>query len=59
MDVFEFRDRLVSEYERFTRSFIRIRAADIKTQVDDEYAAGRFGQRRWSNSIQRSSPEAK
>jgi superfamily II DNA/RNA helicase len=42
MDVFEFRDRLVSEYERFTRSFIRIRAADIKTHVDDEYAAGRF-----------------
>jgi hypothetical protein len=42
MDVFEFRDRLVSEYERFTRSFIRIRAADIKTHVDGEYAAGRF-----------------
>jgi hypothetical protein len=34
MDVFEFRDRLVSEYERFTRSFIRIRATDIKTHVD-------------------------
>lgn len=59
MDVFEFRDRLVSEYERFTRSFIRIRAGDIKTHVDGEYAAGRFGQRPWSSSIQRSFLEAK
>jgi superfamily II DNA/RNA helicase len=42
MDVFEFRDRLVSEYERFTRSFVRIRAPDIKSFVDAEYAAGRF-----------------
>jgi hypothetical protein len=42
MDVFEFRDRLVSEYERFTRSFVRIRAPDIKSHVDAEYAAGRF-----------------
>jgi ATP-dependent helicase YprA (DUF1998 family) len=42
MDVFEFRDRLVSEYERFTRSFIRIQSSDIKAHVDQEYAAGRF-----------------
>jgi ATP-dependent helicase YprA (DUF1998 family) len=42
MDVFEFRDRLVSEYERFTRSFVRIRAPDIKSHVDAEYVAGRF-----------------
>jgi hypothetical protein len=42
MDVFEFRDRLVSEYERFTRSFVRIRAPDIKSYVEAEYAAGRF-----------------
>lgn len=42
MDVFQFRDRLVGEYERFTRSFVRIRAPDIKAHVDAEYGAGRF-----------------
>ena len=42
MDVFDFRDKLVDEYARFTRSFVRIRAADIKTHVDQEYAAERF-----------------
>jgi hypothetical protein len=42
MDAFEFRVRLVSEYERFTRSFVRIRAPDIKSYVEAEYAAGRF-----------------
>ena len=42
MDVFEFRDRLVGEYQRFTRSFVRIRSGDIKAHVDAEYAAERF-----------------
>ena len=42
MDVFAFRDFLVKDYERFTRSFVRIRAEDIKRHVDGEYAAGRF-----------------
>ena len=42
MDVFEFRDNLVAEYERFTRFFVRIRAEDIKAHVDQEYADGRF-----------------
>lgn len=42
MDVFEFRDRLVGEYERFTRSFVRIACPDIKAHVDAEYNAGRF-----------------
>lgn len=42
MDVFTFRDRLVAEYQRFTRSFVTIRAPDIKTHVDSEYDAGRF-----------------
>ena len=42
MDVFAFRDELVSEYSRFSRSFTRIRAADISQTVDDAYAAGRF-----------------
>ena len=42
MDVFEFRDKLVTEYERFTRSFVRIRAEDIRAHVDQECADGRF-----------------
>lgn len=42
MDVFTFRDKLISEYARFTRSFVSIRAADIKAHVDEEYAAERF-----------------
>ena len=42
MDVFAFRDFLVKDYERFTRSFVQIRAEDIKRHVDGEYAAGRF-----------------
>ena len=42
MDVFAFRDELVAEYERFSRSFTRIRADDISRDVDAAYAAGRF-----------------
>jgi superfamily II DNA/RNA helicase/very-short-patch-repair endonuclease len=42
MDVFTFRDRLVAEYQRFTRSFVTIRATDIKAHVDREYEAERF-----------------
>ncbi len=42
MDVFAFRKELVSEYERFSRSFIRIRAADIGQVVDAAYDSGRF-----------------
>ena len=42
MDVFAFRDELVTEYSRFSRSFTRIRAEDISREVDAAYAAGRF-----------------
>ena len=42
MDVFAFRDLLVGDYKRFTRSFTRIRSADIRDCVDEEYRAGRF-----------------
>lgn len=42
MDVFDFRDKLVGEYARFTRSFVHIRATDIKTHVNAEYSAERF-----------------
>ncbi len=42
MDVFTFRDRLVEEYARFSRSFTKIRAEDISEAVDHAYAGGRF-----------------
>ena len=42
MDVFAFLDSLVSEYERFSRSFTRIRADDIQHTVNDAYDSGQF-----------------
>ncbi|MBL8377530.1 MAG: DEAD/DEAH box helicase [Burkholderiales bacterium] len=42
MNVFEFRESLVGEYAEFTRSFTRIKADDIRTFVDSEYASQRF-----------------
>ena len=42
MDVFAFRKELISEYERFSRSFVSIRAADIRQVVDEAYDSGRF-----------------
>lgn len=42
MDVFRFRDQLIADYERFSRSFTKIRASDIKQYVDEIYAHGRF-----------------
>ena len=42
MDVFAFRENLVSDYERFSRSFTTIRAGDIRKAVDEAYAGGRF-----------------
>ena len=42
MDVFAFREELVAEYERFSRSFTNIRAEDIAREVDAAYAGGRF-----------------
>ena len=42
MDVFAFREKLVAEYERFSRSFTKIRAEDIAQEVKNAYASGRF-----------------
>jgi len=39
---FELDRRVVESYAAFTRSFASPRAADIKSSVDAEYAAGRF-----------------
>ena len=42
MDVFEFRSHLVKEYSDFTRSFIRIKADDIRNFIDAEYDSQTF-----------------
>ena len=42
MDVFAFRNQIVEDYERFSRSFVKIRAEDIRRTVDDAYRGGRF-----------------
>jgi ATP-dependent helicase YprA (DUF1998 family) len=42
MDVFDLDRALVQDYERFTRSFTTIRAEDIREQVEQVYASGRF-----------------
>jgi len=42
MDVFAFRDHLVSDYEQFSRSFTRIRSKDIQENVEEAYRNGRF-----------------
>ena len=42
MDVFAFRDRIVDDYEKFSRSFTKIRSDDIGAAVEDAYRSGRF-----------------
>jgi ATP-dependent helicase YprA (DUF1998 family) len=42
MDVFDLDDTLIQDYARFARSFTKIRAADIQTQVEDIYERRRF-----------------
>lgn len=42
MNVFDFRDKVVGEYESFSRSFSRFRAEDIKSFIEKTYASQRF-----------------
>ena len=42
MDVFAFSEELVAEYERFSRSFTKIRAEDVSCEVHAAYAGCRF-----------------
>ncbi len=41
-NVFDFREDLITEYERFSRSFVKINANDINRKVDLSYKEGRF-----------------
>ncbi|MCI0433189.1 MAG: hypothetical protein L0271_05995 [Gemmatimonadetes bacterium] len=42
MDVFSLRESLISENAGFARSFTKIRANDIRDQVEAAYEAGRY-----------------
>jgi Lhr-like helicase len=42
VDVFDLDRQLISDYERFARSFTKIRAPDIERQVEQIYAGNRF-----------------
>lgn len=42
MDVFQFRQKLVTDYSAFTRSFTRVRADDVKNFVERAYASQRY-----------------
>ena len=42
MDVFAFRQHVIADYERFSRSFSRIRADDIAQFLDAAYQAEHF-----------------
>ena len=42
MDVFSFRNKLISDYSDFTRSFTRIQAEDIKDFIRKEYASQKY-----------------
>ena len=42
MDVFQLDQALINDYEQFARSFTTIQAADIRNQIDGEYAGRRF-----------------
>ena len=41
-NVFDFRNQLVEEYSAFSRSFTRISASDIFSEVEQQYDAGRY-----------------
>ena len=42
MDVFQFRERLIGDYESFTRSFTKPKASDIQTYLQGRYDDGVF-----------------
>lgn len=41
-DVFRFRDHLIEQYSRFSRSFTRIAAQDIREEVERQYKGRRY-----------------
>ena len=41
-NIFDFRNEVIDEYSKYSRSFIEINAKDIKETVDTEYEAGKY-----------------
>ena len=41
-NIFDFRNEIIDEYSKYSRSFIEINAEDIKDAVDKEYKAGKY-----------------
>ncbi|MFN7882828.1 MAG: hypothetical protein ACK5PF_07420, partial [bacterium] len=52
MDVFDLRRQIVDDYATFARSFTRIRADDLRTQVNAIYANDQF----WPEPLLQISP---
>lgn len=52
MDVFDLRNHIVGDYAAFTRSFTRIKAPDIREQVDSIYGSDRY----WPEPLLQLSP---
>jgi len=42
MDVFDLDRRVVGEYSDFARSFTKMRSADIRARIDEQYSSDRF-----------------
>jgi hypothetical protein len=55
MNVFELDRAMIEEYAAFSRSFTKIRAADIRVQIDSTYATRRY----WPEPIVQINPHYK
>ena len=53
MKAFEFDHRLIDSYARFSRSFSTIRPDDLKTEINNQYDAGRF----WPDALLSLNPQ--
>ncbi len=42
MNVFDFREKIIQDYQAFSRSFATLRAEDIRAYVEDQYARQHF-----------------
>ena len=41
-NIFDFRNDIIEEYKKYSRSFVKIKSEDIKKFVDNEYLKGRY-----------------
>ncbi|MEZ5275380.1 MAG: DEAD/DEAH box helicase [Opitutaceae bacterium] len=55
MKAFDFDDRIIDRYANFSRSFTKIRSADLANAIEAEYNAGRF----WPDSLLSLNPRYK